>query len=459
VSGLFGLLGQTSNTLAAQSYGLDVTGQNLANINTAGYSRRVVTFGAVPPADSSVSAGGGVEVLYVTAIRNAIYDRRLFQELPHSGRENAIVDALSVVEASLGTSGGSIDKSLANFFDAWATLADNPTSPVARATVLSQAQALATDFNNMAARLDTSAQDTDRQIRTSVDTINSLTTQIASINAKLASVSEGGKATLKDQQTELIKQLAGLATVQVVEQNDGTVQISMEKGQALVIGENAYALGITDEPLTGKALITSGGQDITSQITAGAIGGLLNVRDTLIPSYKTQLDELAYGIVTQVNTLHDAGYTLAGVDAPNFFTPLGAAAGAASLMSVNAAVAADTTLIAAAGVAASPGDNTTATSLAALRNALTMNGGKATFADSWGKLVSGVGQDSKTAQAELTSRTEVITQIDNLRDSVSGVNLDEETANMMKFQTGYEANARFFTTVNQLLDTLMGLGA
>jgi flagellar hook-associated protein 1 FlgK len=459
VSGLFGLLGQTSNTLAAQSYGLDVTGQNLANVNTAGYSRRVVTFGAVPPPDSKTSAGGGVEVLYVTAIRNAIYDRRLYQELPHSGRESAIVDALSVVEASLGQSGASLDKSLTNYFDAWATLADNPTSSVARATVLAQGQALATDFNNMAARLDTSAQDTDRQVRTSVDTVNSLTTQIASLNAKMSTVGDAGKATLKDQQTELIKQLAGLASVQVVEQSDGTVQISMEKGQPLVIGQDAYTLDITNEPVTGRALISSQGTDITSQITAGSIGGLLNVRDTLIPGYKTQLDDLAYGVVTQVNTLHDAGYTLGGVDAPNFFTPLASAAGAASLMSVNAAVVADPTLIAAAGAAASPGDNTTATALAALRNGLTMNAGKSTFADAWGQLVAGAGQDISTAQAELKSRSEVITQIDNLRDAVSGVNMDEETANMMKFQTAYEANARFFTTVNQLLDTLMGIGA
>jgi flagellar hook-associated protein 1 FlgK len=438
---------------------LDVTGQNMANVNTIGYSRRVVTFGAVAPADENVSAGEGVEVLNLVAVRDSIYDRRLFNELPYAGRETAIGQVLSAVEASLGESGESIDASLTRFFDAWATLADDPTSAVARAQVLGQGQALSTDFNNMAARFADSVEDTDRQVRSTVERINSLTTQIAALNGQITSVDTAGKATLKDTQSELVKQLAALTQTQVVEQNDGTVQITLAQGQPLVIGNAQYTLGVTNEPLTGHARITAAGADITAQVTAGNLGGLINARDVLIPGYQSQLDALAYGVVTQVNTLTDAGFTLTGVDAPPFFSPIGAPAGAATAMRVNPAVMADSNLVAAGGVPGAPGNNQVANALAAMRDGLTMNGGRATFGDAWAQIVSTVGQTIQTSGTELASRQEVVNQIENLRDSVSGVNLDDETANMVKFQTAYEANARYFQTVNSLLDTLMSLAS
>jgi len=120
-------------------------------------------------------------------------------------------------------------------------------------------------------------------------------------------------------------------------------------------------------------------------------------------------------------------------------------------------VVADPSQVAAAGVAATPGDNTQARALANLRDAKVLNGGTASFGDAWSQLVYSVGQDASSAKGEQDSRGEVVRQIINLRDSVSGVSLDEETANMMKFQRAYEANAKFFNTINETLDTLLSL--
>jgi flagellar hook-associated protein 1 FlgK len=125
---------------------------------------------------------------------------------------------------------------------------------------------------------------------------------------------------------------------------------------------------------------------------------------------------------------------------------------------MNGAVVADPSLVAAASIAATPGDNAQARALANLRDAQTLNGGTTTFNEFWTELVYQVGQDRSIAQAEKTTRGEVVRQIENLRDSVSGVSLDEEAANMMKFQRAYEANARFFSIVNQTLDTLLSMG-
>ena len=164
-------------------------------------------------------------------------------------------------------------------------------------------------------------------------------------------------------------------------------------------------------------------------------------------------------MVQQVNTLHDAGFTLGGVDAPPFFQPLGAVAGAASQIALDPTVAANATLIAAGSVAGTPGDNGTARG--AGRAARRARARRAAAPRSPASTPTSSTTSARTAASRWPKadiRGEVVQQIENLRDSVSGVSLDEEAASMMRFQRAYEANARFFTTVNQTLDVLLNLG-
>ena len=133
---LFGMLGTTSRALDVQRFGLDVVGNNLANVNTPGYTKRVADFGAIPPPDR-FSAGNGVEVLAVRSMRDRLYDQRLYDESPLEQQQSAIADTLGLAEVALGKPGSSIDASLANFFDAFAELADAPSSSTARQQVVS----------------------------------------------------------------------------------------------------------------------------------------------------------------------------------------------------------------------------------------------------------------------------------------------------------------------------------
>ena len=166
---LFGMLGTTARALDAQRFGLDVVGNNLANVNTAGYTKRVLDLGAVPPADR-YSAGNGVEVLGVRSMRDRLYDQRLFDELPLEQQQAAITDTLGLAEVALGKPGSSIDASLADFFDAFAELADSPSSTTARQQVVSEAQALAGDVSSMASRLSDAARATDAPVRSHTPT-------------------------------------------------------------------------------------------------------------------------------------------------------------------------------------------------------------------------------------------------------------------------------------------------
>jgi flagellar hook-associated protein 1 FlgK len=457
MAGLFSLLGMASRSMGAEQFGLDVTGQNIANVNTVGYSRRVIDFTSLPPTDPRLSAGNGVDVLDVHAVRDNLLDRRLYQEQPLQSRAEAIYDSLAVAQVAVGDSGKSIDAKLSAFFDSWSALADAPTSPSARSAVVAQGQQLAAAFRDMAGRLTSSAQDADKNVRATVDQVNTLATQIASLNQKITAAGVDGSLTLRDQQGEALKQLSTLVDIQTITNNDGTVQVSFAQGHALVVGPNAYAVGVINAPSTGLAQVMSGADNVTTVISGGALAGYVNVRDTLIPNYKTQLDTLAYGVVTQVNALHSTGFTASGAAAGNFFQPLASATNAASQIAVTATVVADPSQVAAAGVAGTPGDNTQARALANLRDAKVLSAGTATFGDAWSQLVYTVGQDASSAKAEQDSRGEVVRQIINLRDSVSGVSLDEETANMMKFQRAYEANAKYFNTINETLDTLLSL--
>jgi flagellar hook-associated protein 1 FlgK len=196
---------------------------------------------------------------------------------------------------------------------------------------------------------------------------------------------------------------------------------------------------------------------VTASIGGGTLGGLLVVRDTYLPAYGTQLDELAFTVARQVNDVHDDGVDLNGAAGGLFFGDLTTSAGAASAIAVNAALQAPggEALVAAAGAGGGAGDNLNARALAALRSERMLAGGSATPAEGWAQLVYSVGRDAAAAQAARASRAEVVTQIRNLQDSVSGVSLDEEAADMLRFQRAYEANAQYFRTVDDTLDVLM----
>ncbi len=450
---LFRSLTTASRSLDAQRYGLDVVGQNMANVNTVGYARRVVDMQSA--ATTNNGSGGGVDVVAVRALRDRLVEHRLMQAVPLQQREAAMADSLSVVETAFGTPGKSLDSDLQNLFSSFSRLADEPTSSIARHDVLMAADTLANTFHGISRQLDDAANDADQRIRDSVLDVNGLTEQLRELNKAFASApSAESVLRLKDQQTQLVRQLTDVLDVQVLDQSDGGVSISIGNGQPLLVGIFQTPLAVANTPPSGYAAITLEGATVTSAITSGRIGGMLAVRDTNTPAYKAQLDTLAYEVTQRINVLHGAGYDQTGVAGGAFFTALGSSSGAAAAISVSATVAADGRRIA-AGASTAAGDNQVARNLAALQNNRVLNGGTSTLADAWSDVVYRVGRDAQVANQRSSSQTEVVRQIDALRDQVSGVSLDEEATSMLKFQRAYEANARFFTAIDQTLDVLM----
>jgi flagellar hook-associated protein 1 FlgK len=309
----------------------------------------------------------------------------------------------------------------------------------------------------MSTRFDDANRAADAEIRATVVQINVLAQQLADINRQIAATGGQDVEGLKDQQSETIKSLGNLINVGVIDRPNGTTDVSVGNGRALVIGDNVYALQITPAASTGFAqVLTNGGSvttDITAEISGGRIGGLIRVRDTLVPAYQSQLDQLAYKISNDVNAVVVTGYDINGAAGVNFFTPPAAVQGAARAMSVNSAVAADTDLVVAAATTA-PGDNTIARAVGQLQDTA-LTGGTATPLQAWGNLVYSVATDASSAEQAQKAHEQVSVQLENLRDQIAGVSLDEEAAFMLRFQRAYEANARFFQTIDQTLDLLM----
>ncbi len=262
MSGLLDILSTTSRALDAQTYGLNTVSQNIANVNTPGYSRREAQLSASAPT-GTLSAGNGVDVTGVQAIRDSMLSQRLWQEQPLSQQQGALADALGVVQVAIGTPGQSLDASLTQFFDAFSTLSQDPVSATNRQQVVLQGQALAEAFNQMSSRLTQAESSADSGVRSGVDQINALTGQIAKLNAQIANAGGGSTAagqTLQDQQRVLVGQLADQVSIGTINRADGGIDISFGTGQALVIGENAYGVSTSPMPVTGFAVDPGGGR-------------------------------------------------------------------------------------------------------------------------------------------------------------------------------------------------------
>ena len=452
MSGLFDSLSAASSALSAQRAGLDVVGQNLANINTVGYTRRTLDLAEVPPSDAT-SSGRGVQVQQIRALRDAFVEARIRREHQSAMADSAVVSGLSDVQAAVGLPGASLDGQLTAFFDAFSTFANDTTSTPARDGVVRQGQLLAQSFNDLAGRLVASQRNADTSIGAGVDQINQLAGQVATLNQQIMSGGPGVEA-LRDQRDVAVGQLADLAGVNVMARDDGGVDVTIGQGRALVVGGHAFQLDAAASGASGFLALSVGGADITSEISGGTIGGLLAVRDSLIPGYQNRLDQLASDMATQVNALHSAGFDGNGAPAGAFFVPPASVAGAAAAMAVDPGVAADSRLVAGSGTGAS-GDNQTARAIAALRDARVMSGGTATAADAWGQFAYHVGLDVAAAKSAGQTQNQIVQQLQALRDQTSGVSMDEEAANLMRYQRAYEASARYFTTIVSTIDTLM----
>lgn len=455
MGGLSGTLGIALNSLLAEQGAMEVTSNNIANANTPGYTREQADLVEQQPVRiGNLVFGEGATLQSIESIRDPVLGMRIQQENQVQGKLSSFLDGASQVQSLFNeTQGVGLENVLSQFFNSFQALSTDPTSIPLRQGVLSAAQNLVNTFHQESSSLSQIKSGLDQNVTQDISQVNQLTTAIAKVNSQINSAQVSGQSpgTLIDQRTELVNQLSNLMGISVTNGETGAYTISTQNGMPLVVGNQSFTLQTGLDPSSGTQHVFFNGNDITSTITGGELGGTLQARDQLIPSVQNQLDSLAAGLVSSVNSQNTAGYDLAGNAGGNFFAPLSASAGAASQISL--------AISDPSGIAASSdgtvGSNGNATALANLLSQPIINGQSVT--DFYAGMVNSLGNQVSFATSQQQAESALAQQLQNQLQSVSGVSIDQEAANLVMFQQGYEASAKVVSVVDQLMETTINM--
>lgn len=446
--------------------GVSVAGQNLANVNTAGYARQTVDIQTSPDIMTTVGPEGtGSEVASIQQAVDTLLNGQIQGQQSVSGYWNGQQSALESIQDELdeflsstgsnsssssdSTTSSGLSTLLNTVFNDFQSVATSPTSVAARQSLISDAQNLASAFNQINSSLDQENTTLNTSLSNDVDSANQLISGIASLNQQISAAEfSGGNANdLLDQQQQDLNNLAQLTDIQTTTGADGAVNVSIG-GQTLVSGSQVVNTLQTYDPGNGNLLVqTSAGTALT--LTGGSMQGTIDARDGTLATLQNSVNTLASSLITQVNSIYSTGYSLTGSTGGSFFTGTDA-----SNIAVYSNLINDPSLFQASESGAN-GDNSVALQLAELANATQSNLQNETFSGSLDQTIGNFGDALQTANSQVNNQAAVMNMLTNQQSSISGVSLDQEMTNLLSFQQAYEASAELVTTVNQMLgDTL-----
>jgi flagellar hook-associated protein 1 FlgK len=454
----FSALNAATTALWAQRRALDVTGQNIANVNTEGYSRQRVDLqaigGSVVPAFYSTSPGigAGVSADDVTRIRDAFLEGRGHTEHANSASLLVEADALEQVQTAFREPGDTgIQSLLADMWDGWEDVANQPDTDAARAQVIQRLETLVGGLQFSSASLEGQWDQTRDNLDVLVKDVNAAASTVAELNKAIRVAKQAGLPAndLSDKRDVLIMKLADQVGATVRPGQYGTLDVVVG-GMSLVSGSNANKLAVagpvdpdlitaTDKP---RIVTAAGDYPVTA---GGAAGGQLSALNTIIPGYRAQLDGIAANLVTRLNTQHALGFDRSGAPGGPILTGTTAA-------TISVAIT-DPKKIAASSVGPTGGvaalDNRNADAISQMRKDVA-----GTDAD-YRKMIVELGVQTAVAIRNQDIQAVITTQVDAARESVAGVNIDEEMTNMLSFQHAYSAASRMVTAIDETLDQLI----
>jgi len=452
---MLGILNIGTTALLASQSALNTTSNNVANASTPGYTRQQVDLSSIPSGLTGItgSSGNGVTVSDITRLYDSFTTLQLRTEKSNTSYWNTYSGYASSIETVFNeTSNTGIGPAISDFFSAWQQVAQNPQDTTARTSLLNKSQYLASRISG--AYNDLASQQTQiyKNSQDLVTQVNNISKQIYSLNEKI--VSSPGALDLKDQRDSLVEQLNQITNVTTLEDGSGRYSVYVG-GATLVDASGSYNMSVT---LNNNAMQFSvGAHNINSEMSGGQMKANLDARDTTIAGDITQLNTFATDFSNAINSQQNIGYDLNGAlgnaSGSSFFTV--PSAFAARDMSV---AITDPRLIAAASTAGGvPGDNTNAQAIANLADTKIIAGNTLSPIDYYNNIVSAAGVDAQSANTYMKFQTSLVNQLESQRQAASGVNLDEEAANLIKYQKSYQAAAKMISMGSDLLDTIIGM--
>ncbi|HBG22173.1 MAG: flagellar hook-associated protein FlgK [Syntrophaceticus sp.] len=478
--------------LFAQKKCIDVTAHNIANASTPGYTRQRAELSTKDPwpvpglnmPREAGQLGTGVQVKTIERIRDQFLDQQIRQQTLLEGEWEERNNALSQVETIfMELSDNGLNSVMDKFWDDWNQLSKFPDSSPVRTTVVESSVTLADTIRHTYSQLKTLQNDLNEQVRIKVDQTNSILNQIADLNKQIQTVSVSGLSPndLLDRRDILLDQLNSTVAAEVHIQGDQTVNV-MIGGMNVVDGFKATLL-TTEADAQG---IYQVGVDLGKGNNAlvqwsdlgGEFQGLAEARDNDVEGYMEALDQLAVSLAREVNKLHMDGYGLdgeTGITGIPFFVGSESASepdivSSASSIYINPYLTADPQRIAAA---ASPGEDgkpasgngNNALLIYQLRdqkieieNAAGEVVSTATINDFYKSMISKLGVDADQAENMVINQEALVTQLNNRKESISGVSLDEEMTNMIQYQNAYMAAAKLVNVIDEMTRVLINLG-
>jgi flagellar hook-associated protein 1 FlgK len=472
--GLFGALSLGTRALAAQRQGVEVAGHNLANVNNSAYARQRVSIQSTASSDGFTDpVGSGAEVVAIRQIRDQILDGQVIAEGGVSGSLEAQQRALKTAQSLLGQSidrgntgaggtsaadgvggGQQLAAGLTDFFNSFASLAAQPASMPEREITLRRAAALAAQFPALDNRLSTLSTQLDESLDTDLKSANALLSDIARLNGQISrteAVSGGSANDLRDQRQAKLESLSGVIGFDSIESSDGSVGIVVG-GVSLVTSDVREKTLETFTNSDGDRMIRASGTTDALVITSGRVHGTLDARDGGLKNLRSGINDLAKSLIDEVNALHTAGFALDGSTGRAFF--LGSSA---ADIRVNQALLDNPSSLQVSGSATARGDNRVAKALSQLGNQPIAALDGQTLGNAYNRIVGRLGEDLSSVNQQLADQKVVAELLKGQRDSVSGVSIDEEMADLNRFQRGYQASAKLINTIDEMMDTTLSL--
>ncbi len=462
MGGLLTALNAGKTSLSTNQKVIEISGNNIANVNTPGYSRQKAILQPYPSLNfNGFTIGQGVKVGDIVREHDAFLTNQIQDKSATYGEAEAKTFPLAELERLFGISENGLSTEIDNFFDSWQELTTNPGGQTERDIVIQRGELLADSFHTAVSELDGIKRNIDESLLSKIDGVNDRLQRIADLNIRISAIESSGQSanTFRDERDLLLADLSSSIGIQSLEDKEGNVMVQLPGGQPLVQKGSVLTLEgeVVDDDL--QLQVTSNGTSTPVDTTTlgGAFKGLLEVRNELIPDLEGQLDKLAYSLSTEVNALHSTGTDLNGITGSLFFAappspapPANIWDGAANALSV----ALSSPDLLAAGQTSAPGDNIIALSIAELSSAKIVDGTD-TLTGAYSRISAQVGLEAGQNELATVANEDTMTQLKNLRDGKVGVSLEEEMINLIQYQKGFEASAKFLATIDEMMDTIL----
>lgn len=472
-SSLFHTLGIGADSLFTSRQGVDTSGHNIANAQTEGYTRQRVEVGQRNPSDDRGNIiGNGVFVKTIRRVHDKYLEKHLNEANQVSGEADARLDHMNQLQAIYSPElNATVADEISAFFTALNDLSIEPEDMGIRTSVKESAENLTGAFRRVDQALKDNGQDLNRRITGEVDEINTILTKLGEINTGIATLEINTEARvandLRDQQDQMIQTLNKKMDIAYYRDEMGMVTVRGPAETLLVDRSFTAKIKLHLKPgpeAYNKLVVTDANdgihKDITGKITTGKLHALIDLRDQYIPGMLASNNALARTLGEEVNAIHRKGFGMqkfAQSTGRDFFKLPDSFEKSAELIDIEDAITFDVAAISGAISPNAPGDNVILNEMITLRNKKTMGGGLASFNEFYADFVGQLGIDTVKADHLKQANEILLGELKTRRESISGVSVDEEAMNLLKWQTNFTASSKVITTVDEMLETVLSL--